>query len=58
MDDRHDRVLDYFLLPNMKWFRRTYFKDSFLRTAVRLRKVTNFYAEVKKLWAETSNGAG
>ena len=57
MDDRHDRVLDYFLLPNMKWFRRTYFKDSFLRTAVRLQKVTNFYAEVKKLRAEPSNAS-
>jgi len=57
MDDRHDRVLDYFLLPNMEWFRRTYFKDSFLRTAVQLPKVTNFYAEVRKLWAATSDAA-
>ena len=48
MNDRHDRVRDYFLLPCMNLLKRTYFSDSFLRTAVRLRNLKDFYSEVKK----------
>jgi DNA invertase Pin-like site-specific DNA recombinase len=57
MNERHDGVLDYFLLPRMDQFRRTCFHDSFLRTAVRLHKLTDFYTEVKKLNAERSSVA-
>ena len=49
MNECHDGVLDYFLLPRMDRFRRTCFNDSFLRTAVRLHQLTDFYTEVKKL---------
>jgi DNA invertase Pin-like site-specific DNA recombinase len=57
MNEHHDGVLDYFLLPRMDQFRRVCFNDSFLRTAVRLHKLTDFYTEVKKLNAERSSAA-
>jgi hypothetical protein len=54
LNDRLDRVLDYFLLPNMDGFKRRYFDDSYLSNAVRLHRLTDFYSVVKKLWAERS----
>lgn len=57
MNDCHDRVLDYFLLPRMDQFRPAVFHDSFLRTAVRLHKLTDLYAEVMKLMAERLSAA-
>lgn len=57
MSAQHDDVLGYFLLPNMNWFRRTFIYDSFLYRAVRLHKLTEFYAQVKKLWAERTTSA-
>jgi DNA invertase Pin-like site-specific DNA recombinase len=52
MNDRHDRVLNYFLLSSMDWFRRRSMDDSYLRSAVHLDKVTDFYAKVLELWAK------
>jgi DNA invertase Pin-like site-specific DNA recombinase len=57
MNDSHDRVLDYFLVPRMDQFRPMLFHDSFLRTAVRLHKLRDFYVEVKKLIVERSSVA-
>jgi len=50
-------VLDYFLVPRMDQFRPMLFHDSFLRTAVRLHKLRDFYVEVKKLIVERSSVA-
>lgn len=57
MNERHDGVLDYFLLLRMDQFRSACFHDSFLRTAVRLHKLADFYTEVKRLNSERPSAA-
>jgi DNA invertase Pin-like site-specific DNA recombinase len=54
MNDRHDGVLDYFLLPSVDWFRhRRYIKDSYLRRiAVHLDNFADFYTEVREQWSQ------
>jgi Recombinase len=53
MNDHHDQVLDYFLLPDMDWFRnRRFLDDSYLRRAVHLDKLTDFYSKVLEVWAK------
>jgi len=49
MNEYHDRVLDYFLLPRMDGFKAICFHDSFLRTAERLHSVKDFYTKVIEL---------
>ena len=55
MNSRHDRVIDYFVLPRMDSYKRTHMHDSWFRKAVKLHDLTEFYSAVKKLWAERSN---
>jgi hypothetical protein len=48
----HERVLGYFVFPHLDGF-RTHFmfrNDPFLRAAVRLRDLSEFYATVKTVW--------
>ncbi len=57
MNECHNEALAYFLLPRMDQFRRMIFNDSFLRSAVPLHKLADFYIEVKKLRAERLSAA-
>ena len=49
---RHDRVLKMLVLPKMTDFTRTCRHDSWIRKGIRLRRLSDFYAMVKKCWAE------
>ena len=51
VNDRHDRVLEMFVLPQMTGFIRTCQYDSWIRKGIRLRRLSDFYATVKKCWA-------
>jgi hypothetical protein len=55
MNNRHDRVIDYFALPTMDGYKRTSMRDSWFRKAVKLHDLSGFYTTVKKLWAERSS---
>jgi hypothetical protein len=55
MNCKHDRVLDYYILPKMTAFKRVHRSDSWLRTAVRLHNLADFYTTVKGMWAQRSN---
>ena len=55
MNCSHDRVLDYFVFPKMTANTRVHRSDSWLQTGVRLQRLSDFYAIVKKLWAERRN---
>lgn len=52
MNATHDDVIDYFLLPNMRPFRRFCFHDGRLRTAERLGGLLDFYPRAKKMWSD------
>lgn len=52
INDRHDQVLDMLVLPKMTDFTRTCPHDSWIRKAVPLRRLSDFYATVKKCWTE------
>jgi DNA invertase Pin-like site-specific DNA recombinase len=54
MNNRHDRVIDYFLLPDTLPFRKTNFNDGRLQRARRLSALADFYSAVRTLWAERS----
>lgn len=51
-NNRHDRLLDMFVVPQMACFTRTCPHDSWIRKGIRLRRLSDFYATVKKCWAE------
>ena len=52
VDDRHERVLKMWILPKMTGFVRTFPHDSWIRRGIRMRRLSDFYAVVKKCWAE------
>ena len=52
VNERHDRLLDMFVLPHMTGFTRTVRHDSWIRKGVRLRRLSDFYSVVRKCWAE------
>jgi hypothetical protein len=54
MSVNHDRVLDYYVLPRMSSHSLVRRNSSWLRAGVRLRRLSDFYATVKKMWAERS----
>lgn len=54
MNNRHDRVINYFLLPDTHPFKATQFMDGRLRRAHRLESLAGFYSAVRRLWAEKS----
>jgi hypothetical protein len=49
----HERVLSYFVFPHLEEFTThlMFRNDPFLRAAVRLRNLSEFYKTVKKVWA-------
>ncbi len=57
MNSRHERVIDYFALPTMEGYKRTFMHDSWFRKAVKLRDLSGFYHTVTKLWAQRSHNA-
>jgi DNA invertase Pin-like site-specific DNA recombinase len=57
MNRSHDRVIDYFALPTMEGYKRTFMRDSWFYKAVRLRGLSEFYNTVTKLWTQRSNNA-
>jgi DNA invertase Pin-like site-specific DNA recombinase len=54
MNSRHDRVIDYFALPTMDGYKRTFMHDSWFHKAVKLRNLSDFYTIVTKMWAQRS----
>ena len=52
VNNRHDHLLDMFVLPQMTGFTRTCQHDSWIRKGIRLRTLSDFYTVVKKCWAE------
>jgi DNA invertase Pin-like site-specific DNA recombinase len=52
MNKTQDRVLRYFLLERTDNFKSACYGDSFLRTAVRLRGLSDFYRNVQRLWEQ------
>jgi DNA invertase Pin-like site-specific DNA recombinase len=52
MNNTRDRVLRYFLLERTDNFKRACYGDSFLRTAIRLRRLSDFYPNVQRLWEQ------
>jgi DNA invertase Pin-like site-specific DNA recombinase len=55
----HERVLSYFVFPHLEGF-RTHFmfrNDPFLRAAVRLNDLSEFYATAQELWAKNQTMA-
>lgn len=52
VNNRHDRLLGMFVLPQMTGFTRTCNHDSWIRKGIRLRRLCDFYATVKKCWAD------
>jgi hypothetical protein len=54
MNDLHDGVRDYFLLPDLDWFRKhKLIHDSHLRNCgVHLDNLADFYSKVCELWAQ------
>jgi hypothetical protein len=50
----HTRVLDYFVLPQFKEFRRECKNDSWFKKGIHLERLSDLYATVKKVWAERS----
>jgi len=52
MNRRQDHVLRYFLLERTDNFRSKCFNDSFLRSAIRLHRLEDFYQSVKRLWVK------
>lgn len=55
MNRSHDRVIDYFALPTMEGYKRTFLRDSWFHKGVKLRDLSGFYHTVTKLWAQRSN---
>jgi DNA invertase Pin-like site-specific DNA recombinase len=51
----HSRVLDYFVLPEFIKFRRECENDSWFKKGIRLQRLSDFYATVKKVSAEHSS---
>lgn len=56
---KHDRVLQYFVAPKMgQWKYLRLFRNSpFLRQTVKLERLSDFYATVKRLWEERLTSA-
>jgi hypothetical protein len=54
MNRSHDRVLDYYVLPRMTAHTLLHRNDSWLRKGMRLSRLSDFYATVKRMWAERS----
>jgi DNA invertase Pin-like site-specific DNA recombinase len=57
MNRSHDRVIDYFLLPDMRPFRKLCFHDGRLGKAVRLHGLAEFYTTAKKMWVGRTSTA-
>lgn len=51
----HSRVLDYFVLPQFVKFRRECKNDCWFKKGIRLQRLSDFYAVVRKVWAEKSS---
>ncbi len=58
MNCTHDSVLGYYVFPRMDWLRshRLYKNDPCLRTAKKLRSLSEFYDIAAKLWSERTQG--
>ena len=57
MNPTHDRVLSYYLFPYMRFnSHRSHENDPWLKSATRLRRLSDFYGSVKKLVSERSRG--
>ena len=55
MNDRHDHVIDYFLLPDTHFpFNKVGVHGGRLTKAVRLRGLADFYGAVRTMWVERS----
>ena len=56
MNRMHDRVIGYYLLPQMDILRshRMHKNDPLLRTATKIGSLAEFYDAVKRIWAERS----
>ena len=50
MNESHNRVIGYYLLPHMHPFDGPPFSDGYIRRAQRLRSLREFYPAVKRLW--------
>jgi DNA invertase Pin-like site-specific DNA recombinase len=57
MNATHDRILDSYVLPRMRAHSLLHRKVSWLREGVRLRRLSDLYTTVKKIWAKRSNQA-
>jgi len=55
MNSSHDRVLDYYVVPRMAGQHMLHRKVSWLRQGVRLSRLSDFYAAVKKMYARRSS---
>lgn len=51
----HDRVLDHYVLPRMSKHTLLRRNASWLDEGIRLRRLSDFYATVKRMWAERSD---
>ena len=54
MNHSHNRVVGYYLLPNMRPFKSKAVPDGYLRRAQKLQSLAEFYSGVMSLWAERS----
>ena len=54
MNRSHDRVLDYYVLPRRTAHTLLHGNDSWLRKGMCLSRLSDFYATVKRMWAERS----
>jgi hypothetical protein len=52
LNETQNRVLRYFLLERTDNFKSACYGDSFLRTAIRLRRLSDFYRNVQRLWKQ------
>ncbi len=52
MNSRHNRVIDFYVLPRMSRHSLLRRNVSWLRDGVRLRKLSDFYSTVKRLWSQ------
>ena len=52
VNERHDRFLDMFVLPQMTGFTRMCPHDSWIHKGIRLHRLSDFYTTVKKCWAD------
>jgi DNA invertase Pin-like site-specific DNA recombinase len=55
MNPTHDRVLDYYVLPQMSAHTSLRRNDSWLREGIRLDRLSDFYSTVKRVWAQRSD---